>query len=539
MKRSSFTRRSFLAGTLVATPLARSLGALTTGVFTPEIAKNSRAQAAFELRKQAALTQSERPMAAMIANGDEDSLPNRIACFTKGMHQNQFGEVDPAAYDALLAAIKSGKFSDFEGLPRGGGRRLNNPQSAFTFQMEGGDSHTFDIPPAPSIASQAATLETSELYWQALCRDVSFSDYETSPIVRQAAKHLGAPPASVFRGPTTGDLTGPYVSQFLLKPVPYGCGRIDQRYNLPVPGTEFMTTLNEWSQIQVGMPPWRWASYDPVPRYIRNGRDLAEYVHYDFTYQAYLNAALILVNAGPKSILNCNQFKSPSNPYRYSTIEEGFATFGPPEAFDWLGRVSTAALKAAYCQKWMVHRRLRPEALGGLIHQTRTGIRKYPIHSTLLESEAVDTVFARTGSYLLPQAYPEGCPFHPSYPAGHAAIAGACSVVLKACFDGSMLLPGCVEPSADGLNLVPRPNYSPTVGDEIDKLAFNIAMSRDWAGIHYRSDCVAGLQLGEDVGISILQDLARTYTEDYKAFSFKRYDGTEIRITPKGEVVQG
>src|SRR5271169_3586109 len=300
-----------------------------------------------------------------------------------------------------------------------------------------------------------------------------------------------------------------------------------------------MTTLSEWSQIQAGMPPWREASYESVRRYIRNGRDLAEYVHYDFPYQAYLNAALILINGGPKSITNCNQFKSPSNPYRYSTIEEGFVTFGQAEVTDWLGRVTTAALKAAYCQKWMVHRRARPEALGGLIHQTRTGIRKYPIHSTLLESEAVDAVFAQTGSYLLPQAYPEGCPFHPSYPAGHAAIAGACSVVLKACFDGSMLMPGCVEPSADGLTLVPRSDYSPTIGDEIDKLAFNIAMSRNWAGIHFRSDCAAGLRLGEDVAISILQDLARTYTEDFGGFAFKKFDGTKIGITPHGEVTQG
>jgi hypothetical protein len=539
MRHGALTRRGFLAGTLAAAPLARSFNILTPETAKDSGTQNPRAQAAFELRKTAALRQSKRPMAAMIANGDEDSVPNRIACFVKGLPQNQFGEVNPAAYDALLAAIKSGKHSDFEHLPRGGGRKLSNPQSAFTFQMEGGDSHTFEIPSAPSIATSEATFETSELYWQALCRDVAFSEYETSPIVGQAAKHLGATPANVFRGPTKGDLAGPYVSQFLLKPIAYGCGTIHQRYNMTVPGTEFMTTLDEWSQLQNGLPPWRWASYDPVPRYIRNGRDLAEYVHYDFSYQAYLNAALILVNAGPKSILNCNQFKSGNNPYRYSTLEEGFATFGPPEAFDWLGRVSTAALKAAYCQKWMVHRRLRPEALGGLIHQTRTGIRKYPIHSTLLESEAVDAVFARTGSYLLPQAYPEGCPFHPSYPAGHAAIAGACSVVLKACYDGSMLMPGCVEPSADGLKLVPRPDYTTTVGDEIDKLAFNIGMSRNWAGIHFRSDCVAGLQLGEDVGISILQDLVRTYTEDFKGLSLTRFSGKKIMITPQGELIEG
>ena len=509
----------------------------------PESTKNSssrndRAQAAFELRKQTALTQSARPVASMIANGDEDSLPGRIACFAKGLHQNQFGEVDPAAYNALLAAIKSGKHSDFEQLPRGGGRRLSNPQSAYTFHLEGGDPHSFSIPPAPSIATQAAAFETSELYWQALCRDVPFASYENSPIIHQAAKHLGATPSTVFRGSTKGDLTGPYVSQFLLKPIPYGTAKVDQRYSVPVAETEFMTTLNEWSQIQAGLPPWRQAAYDLVPRYIRNGRDLAEYVHYDFPYQAYLNAALILINGGPKSILNCNQFKSPSNPYRYSTIEEGFVTFGQAEVTDWLGRVTTAALKASYCQKWMVHRRLRPEALGGLIHQTRTGSRNYTIHSTLLESEAVDAVHAKTGSYLLPQAYPEGCPLHPSYPAGHAAIAGACSAVLKACFDSSMLLPACVEPSADGLTLTACFDYAPTVGEEIDKLAFNIGMGRDWAGIHYRSDQVAGLQLGEDVAISILQDLACTYTEEFKGFFFKRYDGRAVGITPQGEVVQ-
>jgi hypothetical protein len=112
-------------------------------------------------------------------------------------------------------------------------------------------------------------------------------------------------------------------------------------------------------------------------------------------------------------------------------------------------------------------------------------------------------------------------------------------VVLKACFDGSMLLPGCVEPSPDGLELVPCSDFSPTVEDEIDKLAFNIGMGRDWAGIHFRSDIMAGLQLGEDVGISILQDLARTYTEDFRGLAFKRLDGTAVTITSNGGILQG
>jgi hypothetical protein len=164
------------------------------------------------------------------------------------------------------------------------------------------------------------------------------------------------------------------------------------------------------------------------------------------------------------------------------------------------------------------------------------GIRSYPISPDLLSAEALDLVFQRTGSYLLPQVFPEGCPIHPSYPSGHAAVAGACAVVLKACFDGLMLLPGCVEPTEDGESLKPCHDFSPTVQDEIDKLAYNIAMGRNWAGIHFRSDNEAGLALGENVGISVLQDLACTFTEEFKGFSLRRFNGNLVRIAPQGQL---
>jgi hypothetical protein len=174
------------------------------------------------------------------------------------------------------------------------------------------------------------------------------------------------------------DSVGPYISQFLFKPIPFGSGRIEQKYQVPTPKIDFMTEFSEWSQLQVGFQPWLAATYENRPRHIISGRDLAEYVHYDFAYQAYLGAALILINANAKSIHNCNQFRSSNNPYRYSTLEDGFTTFGPAEAVDWIGRVTTAALKAAFCQKWMVHRRLRPEELGGLIHQNQDGNQILP-----------------------------------------------------------------------------------------------------------------------------------------------------------------
>jgi len=130
----------------------------------------------------------------------------------------------------------------------------------------------------------------------------------------------------------------------------------------------------------------------------------------------------------------------------------------------------------------------------------------------------------------LPQSYPEGCPLHPSYPSGHATVAGACSVMLKAFFDETQIVTDCVVASSDGLSLLPYSDTALTVGGEINKLAFNVAMGRDFAGIHYRSDAEAGMRLGEDVAISMLQDLIQTLPEDFAGFRFTRLDGTPVSI---------
>ena len=64
-----------------------------------------------------------------------------------------------------------------------------------------------------------------------------------------------------------------------------------------------------------------------------------------------------------------------------------------------------------------------------------TRVIEYPLHDDVLNAKALDAISRATGSYLLPMAYPEGCPTHPAYPAGHATIAGACTTVLKAFFN--------------------------------------------------------------------------------------------------------
>lgn len=220
----------------------------------------------------------------------------------------------------------------------------------------------------------------------------------------------------------------------------------------------------------------------------------------------------------------------PANPYLSSATQVGFITFGAAHILDFVARASRAALEAAWFHKWLVHRRLRPEEFGGRVHNHLTGAASYPINSELLHSEAVSQVYRTFGTYLLPMAYPEGCPTHPAYPAGHACIAGAGVTVLKAFFNESFVIPGPVEASADGVTLLPYSGPPLTIGGELNKLASNVALGRNTAGVHWRSDGIEGLKLGEAVAIGILQDYRATFNEDFSGFSLTKFDGTTITI---------
>src|SRR6516225_8414375 len=159
-------------------------------------------------------------------------------------------------------------------------------------------------------------------------------------------------------------------------------------------------------------------------------------------------AALILNSFGAAAT-------SPSNPYLHSATQVGNVTFGAAQLIDLVPRVPNPANRACFFQKWLVHRRVRPEAFGGRIHNHVTGAAKYPIHSDVLNSAALKAVFSAKGSYLLPMSYPTGSPLHPSYPAAHAVTAGAGITVLKALFNESFVIPNPVTASDDGLSLVP------------------------------------------------------------------------------------
>jgi membrane-associated phospholipid phosphatase len=220
------------------------------------------------------------------------------------------------------------------------------------------------------------------------------------------------------------------------------------------------------------------------------------------------------------------------NPYRVSVTQSGFGTFGGPHVLDLVSRVTTAVLKATWYQKWALHRSLRPEEYGGRIHNHITGAAKYPIPESLLKSPVLETVARRHTTYLLPQAYAEGAPTHPSFVSGHAAIAGACATALKACFHETTVIAEAVVPGSSGLALAPFSNQVErlTVGGELDKLASNICIGRNYAGIHYRSDAIEGMKLGEAVALSVMSDMKDCFHQLFRGFSLTKFDGTTVIV---------
>ena len=493
-----------------------------------------------------------RPHPEHVSNGDELRYRiggdlSYIGNYTKGLPHDALGHADPSAYRAMVRALTSGQPPDFElipmGAPVGNRRKFISPQAGLAFDLEGSDAHSLPIPPAPRIDSAEIAAEMAELYWMALVRDVAFEDYPANATVAQAMASMNTfsdfrgpkDPANnvtvdtLFRGITPGDLTGPYISQFLWLPVTFGTIPFTQRQRTAQSNIDYLISFPDWLAVQDGNPAGPDA-FDLFRRYIRNLRDLATYVHFDALYEAYLNACLILLGLGAPF--------DPGNPYRDTVTQDGFATFGGPHILSLVTEVATRALKAVWFQKWYVHRRLRPEAFAGLVHNQVTGAFNYnALHPEILNTaagsvlEAVNNFNTGNGhdTYLLPMAFPEGSPLHPAYGAGHATVAGACATILKAWFDESWVIPNPVIPTPGGFFLIPYVGPDLTVGGELNKVAANIAIGRNAAGVHWRTDYTESIKLGEQVAISVLQEQKLCFNES-SSLSLTKFDGTSITI---------
>jgi membrane-associated phospholipid phosphatase len=319
-----------------------------------------------------------------------------------------------------------------------------------------------------------------------------------------------------------------------------------------------VTNFDEWLKLQNGfeprgMPDGATCKYDPKcgmqPEdpdpsdkrgyYIRNLRDLSHYVHFDDLPQEFLNACLILKHLGvppshgPACAPQPHGPVDPGNPYLSYGRQEAFATFGDQFILTLVAEVARRALYAAWYQKWIVHRRLRPEEFGGRIHrQKEEPTLDYKINSEILNSQVLTEIKTKFDSYLLPQAYIEGSPIHPEFPSGHATIAGACVTILKAYFDENFEFEESYQSDSSGKHLIVATNPDGTpltenliVGHELNKLASNIAIGRNAAGVHFRSGYYQGVLLGEKVAIGLLEDLKDTFKENFE-FRFTMFNGT-------------
>ena len=510
------------------------------------------------------------------------------------------------------------------------GARLRAWESAGAgnvFDLEGPDAQAVTMPPAPRFDSAELLAEIAEVYAMALERDRPFKQFPLTGARRNPTRNslntAGAMLRSLdwfdaddccefsddenarrrsidddhqlFRGVTPGEQVGPYLSQFLLlgnrsierngtnPPVrtpqdgfiAYGAIGIEQKVRIATPRKDYMTTWEQYVDVQNGADLRGEETYDnPAAhpsghRYMATPRDLATYVHHDALYEAYLNACLFLLAA-----------KAPFDrgiPFLEQDTfdkQQGFAHFGGPHILTLVTEVATRALKAVRYQKFNIHRRLRPEAMGGRIDRwfRRTSLQNGPLapfapiargfNSLRWGRRLLRTVVgahnrrnnrrpefsgdasARSANYLLPMAFPEGSPMHPSYGAGHATVAGACVTILKAYFDhgwtppewfrdpggGAPQIPVAFEPNRSGSALDSIDMERPlTVEGELNKLAANISIGRNWAGVHYYSDYIESMRMGEEIAIGLLEEQKLTYPENF-TMTVPLFDGGAVRI---------
>lgn len=364
----------------------------------------------------------------------------------------------------------------------------------------------------------------------------------------------------------------------------YGSLSIDQRTTVHKSCLDHMTDWPTWLDVQNGANLRGADLFEDKRRFITTPRDLATYVHFDALYEAYLNAVLIIDAMGvppSKGFPEPGFRDSPGTPRRTA-----FATFGGPHILSLVTEVATRCLKAVRREKFNYHRRARPELMGGRLaliecgeaaqlgsaqaafehmHDELPDALKTAIiaHNTAQNETAMDdmrltdcagasTPFSNFEdcNLLLPMAFPEGSPMHPAYGAGHATVAGGCITMVKAFFemfedndsgvervlaeaDGT---PIAYVPNANGGRLVTDSKFTGalTIQGELDKLAANISIGRNMAGVHYYSDYYDSLRMGERVAVGILLEQAPTYGDPVET-TFTSFDGDFVSISGQAD----
>lgn len=156
----------------------------------------------------------------------------------------------------------------------------------------------------------------------------------------------------------------------------------------------------------------------------------------------------------------------------------------------------TWALKARECAARPEE--LWPDAAAGKLHPDI--LAKAPL------------IMSRVGPYL-PMTFAEGAPLHSTFPSGHASILSACATVLCAMFkDGRV-------PALGIENLHDEIRHGLWIMQGIGRMA---------AGLHFRSDMLYGIGVGEAAALHVLR--ARKQAEPLGQTTFTGFFGREIVI---------
>jgi hypothetical protein len=468
---------------------------------------------------------------------------NYLGLYSKGMtHDSTTMVCEETKIKELQLALETGRQSDFDDLDKAGTRKQASPQGSISFELSGGDPEGFTMKAAPSLSSRESAAEMAEVYLKNIMRDKPFKDYEDdSQEIQDAIDVLNAfgddfkgpkengmvTAKTLFRGESSGCAIGGYISQLFLHEI--GVGNFSYEPKGPTKTGLYGHTKSNYLAIQNGNVPVS-QTIDSTKKFMFNGRQLGSTVHIDLVFQHFYEAAAVLLNAGVGA---GSQIKVGS--------KEGNFLGGPVLTTTGIAEVSRHALKAAWVQKWRKHLRLRPEAMAARVVAEKAGdIPAGTVHADLMSSAIVSMVesfnMANGGdnAAFLPLQYAEGSPTHPAYPAGHATISGACATFLKIMFaDGAWSTTGLseVQSSSDGLSVeayVGADAGQITIHGEIDKLAHNIALGRNFAGVHYRSD--SALLLGEKVAIQYYKDQKDLFNEEVEEVTFIGFDGNPITV---------
>jgi len=490
------------------------------------------------------------------ADVQTDKNPDLEAKVTAGLYSKGL-EHDVSTFlasqddiDTIITAMETGEQSDFDAIPEStvSTRKQESPQAALSFSMSGADPESVSLPPAYALDSREAAVEMLEVYERNILRDIPFNvisgdvagtaQQETDltraiDMLNSFGADFKGPKVggvvtrkSLFRGIGKDELVGPYMSQFLLHDIPLGQHTIVQQ-SVVETGVYGITAAN-YLAIQNGSVPV--AQTKGAAVYAFSPRVLGSFVHIDFVYQAFLYASALLLGRGAAR----------NKAFPVLSKESNFVnSSGPADIAAAIGEISRHALKATWVQKWRKNLKLRPEAMAGRIVKVEDAtLPASTIHPDLLTNGSATLAavkaanVANTGdnASFLPLQFAEGSPMHPSANAGHAGIAGACAALLKMYFaDGPWSGLGLSNlHSIDGTMLdtyAEADASSMTVHGEINKLASNMSLGRDFAGVHYRWDGDQGIQLGEKVAIEWMIDNAAQSNVNIGTIKFTGADG--------------